>query len=414
LKLSQAQAMRAFWVHLVWLGLPAVPGPAAAYQECHQGAYSTICAEVGPPPGASGGGGGGGPAPTPGIPQTEEEQMVALIDSAEALLARGKHELALREIDEALELRPGDPGALALRNRILASMSQGASAPVLPAPGATATFDSPPASPPPAWMPMMGDPAQPAPVAVAPAPAPAAPAPPPTPTTKPSTVVANAAPTAEAVPTSIVDARGQTVDLRLPIPEQMVNSPALGEWRKAMDAVTKRDWAVAAAWFKQGLNKDPANDALIRAAGVADWTLAQRKQEEEARGALQLIDQAFAARDVGDFARQDAILAQIRNDPRYQDPAAQRWRDLVFAHLEARSLEGGPKPAAEMTEEEKTQLIAQRVMGELLAEDCQRIGNAALLAGRAADAKVAFQAAAAVAPHIPYYRRTAETLNGAQ
>ena len=61
----------------------------------------------------------------------------------------------------------------------------------------------------------------------------------------------------------------------------------------------------------------------------------------------------------------DAILAQIRNDPRYQDPNAQRWRDLVFAHLEARSLEGGPKLVAQMTEEEKTQLIAQRLMGEI-------------------------------------------------
>ena len=221
-------------------------------------------------------------------------------------------------------------------------------------------------------------------------------------------------PLAAAVPTSIVDARGQTVDLRLPIPEQMLNSPALGEWRKAMDAVQKRDWAVAAAWFKQGLIKDPANDALLRAADLADWTLGQRRQEEGAKGALQLIDQAFAARDAGDFARQDAILAEIRSDPRYQDPAAQRWRELVFAHLEARSLEGAAKPAAQMTEEEKTQFIAQQVMGELLAEDCQRFGNAALLEGRTADAKVAFQAAAAVAPHIPYYKRTAETLTGAQ
>jgi tetratricopeptide (TPR) repeat protein len=410
-KISRVEGLKprahaVIWKRLVWLALFAVPGgPAAAYLECHQGAYSTICAEVGPPPGAAGGGGGSGPTPTPGIPQTEDEQMVALIDSAEALLARGKHDLALREIDEALELRPGDPDALAMRSRILASMGQAASPPRLPALGATATFDSPPAAdPPPAWMPMLSDPAQ---------PAPAAP-PAPLPSPKPPVQIAAAPPPAETVPTSIVDARGQTVDLRLPIPEQMLNSPALGEWRKAMDAVTKRDWAVAAAWFKQGLNKDPANDALLRAADLADWTLDQRKQEESAKGALQLIDQAFAARDAGDFARQDAILAQIRNDPRYQDPSAQRWRDLVFAHLEARSLEGGPKPVAQMTEAEKTELIAQRVMGEFLAEDCQRFGNAALLEGRTADAKVAFQAAAAVAPHIPYYRRTAETLTGAQ
>ena len=89
-------------------------------------------------------------------------------------------------------------------------------------------------------------------------------------------------------------------------------------------------------------------------------------------------------------------------------------RDLVFAHLEARSLEGGPKPASQMTEAEKSELLSQRIMGEFFAEDCQRIGNAALLAGRTTDARVAFQAAAALAPHIPYYKRTAETLTGAQ
>jgi tetratricopeptide (TPR) repeat protein len=411
------------WKHPIWLALMAIPTQAAAYQECHQGAYSTICAEVGPPPSTGNGQpAGGGAGPTPGIPQTEDEQMVALIDSAEALLGRGKHDAALREIDEALALRPGDPAALAMRGRILAAMGQPAAPPVLPAPGATATFGDRPADPPPAFLPMLGDPAPPLTAAAAPVPADPPPAllptladPAPTPAIKPATVLATAAPAAaDAVPTSIVDARGQTIDLRLPIPELMENSPALGEWRKAMDAVKTRDWAVAAAWFKQGLTKDPANDALLRAADLADWTLEQRKQEAAAKGALQLIDQAFAARDAGDFARQDAILAQIRSDPRYQDPAAQRWRDLVFAHLEARTLEGGSKPAAQMTEAEKTELIAQRLMGELLAEDCQRFGNAALLEGRTADARVAFQAAAAVAPHIPYYRRTAETLTAAQ
>jgi tetratricopeptide (TPR) repeat protein len=398
--------------YVICIALLAAPGPAMAYLECHQGAYSTICAEVGEPAGGGGGGSGAGPAPAPAIPQTEDEQMRALIDSAEALLARGKLDVALSEIEEALALRPDDSEALAVRDRIRERLGYAKAPPVLPAPGATATFDAAPADPPPAFLPMLGDPAQPP--AVAAAPAPAAAPPPPTPTTKPSTVIANAAPAAEAVPTSIVDARGQTVDLRLPIPELMQNSPALGEWRKGMDAVTRRDWAVAAAWFKQGLNKDPANDALLRAADLADFTLRQRQQEEAAKGALQLIDQAFAARDAGDFLRQDAILAQIRNDPHYQDPDAQRWRDLVFAHLEARSLEGGPKPVSQMTEAEKTELFAARLMGEFLAEDCQRIGNAALLAGRTTDARVAFQAAATLAPHIPYYRRTAETLSGAQ
>jgi hypothetical protein len=387
---------------LIGIVLLAAPAPAAAYLECHQGAYSTICAEVGPPPSAGGSGGtGGGPAQTPGIPQTEDEQMRALIDSAEALLARGKHDLALREIEEALALRPDDAEALAMRNRIRSAAGYAAAPPVLPAPGAVATFDNPPAAAPP-------------PVAAAPAPKAAAPAAT-IPGAKPKTVVAAVAPAAaDSVSTSIGDARGQTVDLRLPIPEQMLNSPALGEWRKGMDAVQRRDWQLAAAWFKQGLNKDPANDALLRAAALADWTLSQRKQEEAANGALMLLDQAFAARDAGDLKRRDAILAEIRNDPHYQDPSAQRWRDLVFAHLEELSLAGGPKPVAQMSEAEKTELLAARLMGEALAEDCQRIGNAALLAGRTTDARVAFQAAATLAPHIPYYRGTAETLSGAQ
>ena len=95
------------WKRAIWLAFLTIPVPAAAYQECHQGAYSTICAEVGPPPSAGGSGGaGGGPAQTPGIPQTEDEQMRALIDSAEALLARGKYDLALKEIEEALAYAP--------------------------------------------------------------------------------------------------------------------------------------------------------------------------------------------------------------------------------------------------------------------------------------------------------------------
>ena len=363
---------------------------------CVSGCY------IPPPPSGSSSGSSGGTAQPGGIPQTEEEQLRALIDSAEALLQRGKYDLALSEVEEALALRPGDVEAMALRSRIRLAAGYTDTAPGLTAGGGQVFDSGPPAA---------------APVAVAPAAAApaAAPPPPPTPTPKPNAVLANLGPaSAEQLTTSVVDARGQTVDLRLPIPEQILNSPALGEWRKAMDAVAKRDWAVAAAWFKQGLNKDPANDALIRAADLADFTLRQRQQEEGAKGALQLIDQAFAARDAGDFKRQDAILAQIRNDPRYQDPGAQRWRDLVFEHLEERSLEGGPKPVAQMTEAEKTELLTARLMGEFFAEDCQRIGNAALLAGRTPDAKVAFQAAAALAPHIPYYRRTAETLSGAQ
>lgn len=401
--MTSAQLMSFPARYVICIALLAAPSPAVAYLECHQGAYSTICAEVGEPAGGGGGGSGGGPAPAPAIPQTEDEQMRALIDSAEALLARGKLDTALTEIEEALALRPNDSEALAVRDRIRERLGYAKAPPALPAP----------AAPPPAFLPMLGDPAQPPVVAGSPAPA----DPPPAflPMLGDSTQPA-ASPTPEvvAVPTSIVDARGQTVDLRLPIPELMLNSPALGEWRKAMEAVKQRDWAVAAAWFKQGLNKDPANDALIRAASLADWTLAQRREDQTAQGALQLIDQAFAARDAGDFARRDAILAQIRSDPRYQDPGAQRWRDLVFAHLEARSLEGAAKPASQMTEAEKSELLSQRLMGEFFAEDCQRIGNAALLAGRTTDARVAFQAAATLAPHIPYYRRTAETLSGAQ
>ena len=254
-----------------------------AYLECHQGAYSTICAEVGEPTGGGGGGSGGAPVQTPAIPQTEDEQMQALIDSAEALLARRKYDVALAEIEEALVLRPNDPDALAVRERIQQAAGYAKAPPAVAAPGATASFDGAPASPPPAFLPMLGDPAQPAPVAAAPAPADPPPAflpmlsdpvqPPPE------------TPLAAAVPTTIVDARGQTVDLRLPIPELMLNSPALGEWRKAMDAVAKRDWAVAAAWFKQGLIKDPANDALLRAADLADFTCcsAGRKRKQKAR-----------------------------------------------------------------------------------------------------------------------------------
>ncbi|HXV25321.1 MAG TPA: hypothetical protein VED46_13800 [Alphaproteobacteria bacterium] len=328
--------------------------------------------------------------------------MRALIDSAEALLARGKYDLALREIEEALALRPDDAEALVMRSRIRSAAGYAVAPPTIPTPGAVATFDSPP-------------PAAPAPVVASPATAPTPATPPvPLPGPKPQALLAAAPPSVEPVPTSIVDARGQTIDLSLPVPEQLQNSPALGEWRKGMDAALRRDWQLAAAWFKQGLVKDPANDALIRAAELADWTFAQRQQEAAASGAMRLIDQAFDARDAGDRKRYDAILAEIRNDPHYQDPDGQRWREIVFQHLEERSLAGGPKPVAQMSEEEKTELFAARLMGEALAEDAERIGDSALLAGRPAEAKVAFQAAAALAPHIPYYRRAAEALGLAQ
>ena len=389
---------------LLWILLLLPSVPAAAYLECHQGAYSQICAEVGPPPSAGApGNSSGAPGQTPGIPQTEDEQLRALIDSAEALLARGKFDLALREIEEALALRPDDAEAMTLRGRIRsrAGYADLPATPAVPDPSAVNFDSAPPASPPPVAAPAVG-----APVADAPAPSPAA---------KPKPTVATVAPASvDPAPTSIVDARGQTVDLRLPVPEQMLNSPALGEWRKGMDAVLRRDWQLAAAWFKQGLNKDPANDALIRAAGLADWTFQQRQQEAAASGALRLIDQAFEVRDAGDRKRYDTILAEIRNDPHYQDPKARRWRDLVFARLEERSLAGGPKPYAQMSEEEKTELAAARLMGEALAEDCERIGNAALIANRVAEAKAAFQAAAALAPHIPYYQRAADAVGPTQ
>ena len=297
------------------------------------------------------------PAPTLTPEQREAQEVEGLLDSAEALIRMGKFDTALSEVNEVLAIRPSDPDAIALRQRIMLALN---------------------------------------------GPAPSAPAPMPSP-------VLDA-----ALPTSVVDARGQTVDLRLPIPALIEASSALGEWRKGMDAVRQRDWKVAAAWFKQGLLKDPGNDALRRAADLADWTIKFRDQEQSGRGAMSLIDRAFDARDSGDRATYENTLAQIRNHPNYADPQAQRWRDLVFQRLEERSLAGGPKPYAQMTPDERLALTTERLMGEAMAEDLERMGTSALLDNRPADARTALRASATVAPHIPYYKRYADALDAAR
>lgn len=277
-------------------------------------------------------------------PPSPEETRQGLLDSAEALLARGMLKEALRELDEALEADPGDAEAAALRARIQ-----------------SATVGS-----------------------------------------RPQPVV--------NTDTSVVDARRTGVNLALPVPEQMNNSAAMEEWLRGMDAVKARDWVLAAAWFRKGLQKDPSNGALQRAAELSDFTKAMRDQEAAASGVLLKIDAAFAAQDAGDRGTYDRIMAEIRNSPYYGDPQAKRWREIVFQRIEERSLAGGPKPYARMTQQERIALTYDRLTGEALAEDCERIATAALVNGRVDDARLALQAAVTLAPHISYYRRYAEIL----
>lgn len=60
-------------------------------------------------------------------PLTEEEQVQALFDSVEGLMAMNKWNDALREVDEILAMQPGNSQALTLRNQIQAKLGGGLS-----------------------------------------------------------------------------------------------------------------------------------------------------------------------------------------------------------------------------------------------------------------------------------------------
>lgn len=53
---------------------------------------------------------------------------------------------------------------------------------------------------------------------------------------------------------------------------EVENSPGYEAWLRGMDAVMRRDWTLAAAWFGTAQLRDPENQALGRAVALSEWT----------------------------------------------------------------------------------------------------------------------------------------------
>jgi len=54
--------------------------------------------------------------------------------------------------------------------------------------------------------------------------------------------------------------------------EEVENSPGYEAWLRGMDAVVRRDWVLAAAWFGTAQLRDPTNAAFQRATELSEWT----------------------------------------------------------------------------------------------------------------------------------------------
>lgn len=99
--------------------------------------------------------------------------------------------------------------------------------------------------------------------------------------------------------TSVVDARvprdGAYLTNRVP---ELRNSPAADRITKGFQAVTKRDWPVALAWWQEALHRDPSNAALKRSVELAQWMVDRRKAT--AAGPLSPLGVAFHTASRGD------------------------------------------------------------------------------------------------------------------
>lgn len=61
-------------------------------------------------------------------------------------------------------------------------------------------------------------------------------------------------------------------DRSVPCLEEVENSPGYEAWLRGMDAVVRRDWILAAAWFGTAQLRDPDNVAFRRAVDISEWT----------------------------------------------------------------------------------------------------------------------------------------------
>lgn len=98
---------------------------------------------------------------------------------------------------------------------------------------------------------------------------------------------------------SVVDARvprdGAYLTNQVP---ELARSPAADRITKGFQAVTKRDWPVALAWWQEALQRDPGNAALKRSVALAQWMVDRRKAP--AAGPLTPLGVAFHTASRGD------------------------------------------------------------------------------------------------------------------
>ena len=116
--------------------------------------------------------------------------------------------------------------------------------------------------------------------------------------TKPQPALIRAAPNTDP---SVVDARvprdGAYLTNQVP---ELARSPAADRIAKGFQAVTKRDWPVALAWWQEALLRDPHNAALKRSVDLAQWMVDRRKAA--AAGPLTPLGVAFHTAKRGEHA----------------------------------------------------------------------------------------------------------------
>lgn len=284
-----------------------------------------------------------------GVSSSDGEQYWAYLDSAAALHARGMDDVALQEIDEALRLRPGDAEAAALRVSILAALHPPAAA-AAPAAASRAT-ESLSAGP----------------DAMAEPPVPAA---------------------------SVVDARGRSISLQLPLPVLLVSSPALDQWSAALDRLADGELLRAEALLWRGLLKDPRNVALRRAVHLLAFVRGLGGGPAPAAAVQIDLNQAALALADAEGERFEANL--------------QGWQELALAYLRGRPFGA----VGRLNERQKVGTEAALLFGAVLGQACMRQAERALVDGRIDDALLALQAAAALAPRADDLRRWIALLDG--
>jgi len=124
------------------------------------------------------------------------------------------------------------------------------------------------------------------------------------------------------------------------VPELM-NSPAADRISKGMQAVIDHDWPVALAWWKQALERDPANASLQRSVDLAQWMVDRKKAV--AAGPATLFGEAIHAAAHGASAEALAKLEKAKAD----NPAVGAQADQLIAEIRKRP-SSAPNPGAEV------------------------------------------------------------------